>query len=97
MESIIRNVSDIQRDEKRIYEAVLGQKLKDNQQIIIQIINLGEKTTPEPSASTTEEQAGKTLPSLPDWCNVYEGLTDEEIADAETVILTRSDMSRPSQ
>jgi len=33
--------------------------------------------------------------SLPDWCNVYDGLTDDEIEDVEAVILNRSDLSRP--
>lgn len=36
------------------------------------------------------------MPALPDWCNVYEGLSDEEIADLQRIILQRADLSRPS-
>ena len=34
---------------------------------------------------------------LPDWCNVYKGLSDEEIAELERAILTRADLTRPSE
>ena len=31
---------------------------------------------------------------LPDWCNVYAGLTDDEVAEVEKVILQRADLTR---
>jgi predicted DNA-binding antitoxin AbrB/MazE fold protein len=42
---------------------------------------------------TEEEDTGLTLPA---WCNVYEGLSDDEVADLEKVILQRADLTRPS-
>lgn len=33
-------------------------------------------------------------PQLPAWCDVYDGLTDDEIADLENVILQRADLTR---
>lgn len=33
---------------------------------------------------------------LPTWCNVFEGLSDEEIADIEQAILRRADLNRPA-
>ena len=35
--------------------------------------------------------------TLPDWCNVYEGLSDAEVAAIEEVTLTRANLTRPSE
>ena len=97
MESITRNVRDISSDELRLYETVLGEKLKENQQVIIQVISLGAPNqTPE---STPEKQGDQAVAPVvfPDWCNVYEGLSDEEISDIETVVLDRSGWTRDPQ
>ena len=32
---------------------------------------------------------------LPDWCNVYDGLSDDEIAEVEAIALDRSRFIRP--
>lgn len=47
MESIIRNVKDIEADERQVYEHVLGQPLHDNQLVIVRVINPGVE--PEPA------------------------------------------------
>ena len=90
MESIIRNVRDIETDERRALEHVIGKQLKENQQIIIQVVTLG--------SDTAEEEAAAPSPSdeLPSWCNVYEGLTDKGIDDLESVILQRANLTRPT-
>jgi hypothetical protein len=88
MEIIIRNVREIATTERRVLEHVIGRPLRANQQIIIQIVPVGKGSTPEPTPTP--------VPVLPDWCNVYKGLTDKQMADAETVVLQRSDLSRPS-
>ena len=41
MESIVRNVADIEGNERHIYESVLGQQLRDHQQVIIRVISPG--------------------------------------------------------
>ena len=50
MESIIRNVKDIEDDKRSVFESVLGQKLRDNQQLFIRVITVGE----EPPAATRD-------------------------------------------
>ena len=97
MESITRNVRDIPSDELRLYETVLGAKLRENQQVIIQVISLGDQRQ-EP-ASSPEKEGGHAAPgvTLPDWCNVYEGLSDEEISEIESVALDRSGWTRSPQ
>jgi hypothetical protein len=49
------------------------------------------------SADESEEQTAPQPGKLPEWCNVYDGLTDEQIAEVEEVILQRSDLTRPSE
>ena len=45
MESIVRNVQDIEAAEKRLYEGVLGQPLNDNQQIIVRVLTPPDEDT----------------------------------------------------
>ena len=92
MDTIKRNVRDLDSDERRLYEQTIGHKLAENQQIIIQVISVD--TGPEPPDNGTGRLPAGTLPA---WCNVFEGLSDEEIADVERVALQRSDMTRPSE
>lgn len=40
MESIIRDVKNIESDERRLYESVLGHALRENQRVIIRVIEL---------------------------------------------------------
>ncbi len=45
------------------------------------IINVQVTDTPTPSLPA--------VPALPDWCRVYEGLSDQEIDDVEQIALDR--------
>lgn len=87
MESIIRDVSALDEAQRHTLEHVIGRELRENQQLVIQIVNLD--LTPETSSPGTAPVAGQ----LPEWCNVYEGLSDDEIADIESAIV-RSTASR---
>ncbi|MGD0897756.1 MAG: hypothetical protein ABR915_07950 [Thermoguttaceae bacterium] len=40
MDSIIRDVSSIESDERRVYEAVLGHALREDQQVMLRVIEL---------------------------------------------------------
>ena len=89
METVVRNVRDLRGNERSAAEGLVGHSLRENQKLVIRVVNI-DLTTDHPGNGTRE---GK----LPEWCNVYEGLTDEEIADLEKTILTRADLSRPSE
>jgi hypothetical protein len=54
MEAIIRNVGDINTDERRVYESVLGHTLRENQRVIIRVIELGD----EPDQATRKAALG---------------------------------------
>ena len=74
MSKVIRRISEISSEERRIYESVLGEPLRDDQQVVLEVVS----------------------PGLPDWCDVYKGLSDAEIAEVEEIALRRSKLHRPS-
>jgi hypothetical protein len=91
MESVVRKVRDIDEDERQVLERVLGRELKENQQVIIQVVTPGKE-----AAQQTEAANGQEKDDLPEWCNVYEGLTDQQIADVDAAIRERANLTRPS-
>jgi hypothetical protein len=91
MQTVTRNVDEIDVHDRRALEHLLGQSLHENQRLVINIVNL--EPSPEVQAEAASNGTGGVLP-LPEWCNVYEGLSDAEIADLEQTILQRADLSR---
>ena len=89
MTTITRNVAKINTADRQALEHVLGHSLRDNQQVVIQVVNL--------DVETAKSNAATAVGQLPDWCNVYEGLTDDQIADLEKIVLTRADLSRTTE
>lgn len=94
MESLTRNVGDIDANDRQALEHVLGRSLRENQQLVIHIVNLDVQADPAQPATS---ERGSGVPALPEWCHVYEGLSDKEITDLEQTILQRADLSRPSE
>ena len=90
MESIVRDVRDIEPKDRRSLEQILGRPLKDHQRLLIQILDRAEA----PEAAHAEDAGEPPAAELPDWCRVYEGLSDEEIAEIESIVLKRADLSR---
>ena len=84
METITRQVGEMQANERSAAELLIGHRLRGHEQLILQVVNL-----------ETAEQASDSRPdqSLPDWCNIYNGLTDEEIDNIDKSIV-RSNLSR---
>ena len=77
MERITRNLRDLTADERSTIERLLGHPLRDDQQVIIQVTSAaGSKPEPLPTGD-----------QLPDWCNVCEGMTDEDIAELDKSIV----------
>jgi hypothetical protein len=85
MSAIIRNVPDISPEDRRALEHVLGRALRDDEQITISVAPAVETNSP----------AGQV--DLPDWLNLYEGLSDAEIAELEGAILRRADLTRTAE
>ena len=93
METVIRNVGEMDSQDRQALEHLLGQRLRENQQLVIQVVNLQV----QPETPVVAEQGHKHGAALPAWCNVYEGLSDTDVAEMEQTILTRADLSRPSE
>jgi len=96
MESISRNVGDLTTTERQVYETVLGHQLHAGQRVIVQLIDVdASDTKAQPTASSQENGAQQNGDAkLPDWCDVYRGLSDKEIEEVEESILARSPASR---
>jgi hypothetical protein len=89
MESIRRRVKDIDTADRRALEHVIGKHLSGNQQVVIQVLSFDPANGDKPTSKSQDMQP----PTLPEWCNVYEGLSDAEIDDIESSIV-RSHGSR---
>ncbi len=77
METVTHFVSELGSVERSAMERLLGHRLSDEQQIIIHV-----------KEADIEEKSKKRLPnSLPDWCNVFKGMTDEEIDEVDRSIV----------
>jgi hypothetical protein len=87
MESIKRSVKDIDTADRRALEHVIGQHLSENQQVVIQVLDVDVANRDMPASNPQ----GVPPPTLPAWCNVYEGLSDAEIADIESSIVRSHD------
>lgn len=89
--SIIRNVRDINASERQVLEHVLGHRLNENQQVIVQIVTLNNEVAPQKASESLSTR------QLPEWCNVFAGLDEEQIANIDQVFLQRADLSRTSE
>jgi len=92
METIIRQVRNIEMHERRVLEKIVGRPLLEDQEVIIQVITSGSQSVEGPHG-----QAALQTGKLPEWCNVYEGLTNKQIEEVDEVILQRTDLTRPSE
>src|SRR5438876_365929 len=78
METIVSNVGDLDHGERSALERVVGHALGESQRLIIQVMTL---EPPAPAKSTTGAPA-----DLPEWSDVYAGLSDDEIDDLDAAI-----------
>ena len=90
MENIVWNVNELGSADRQTLEHLLGQPLAENQQLVIRVVTLGQPQ------SSSEENATAAGATLPDWCRVYEGLSDQQIAEVEKIALERANLSGPT-
>ena len=84
MEIITRQVGDLLENERYAAELLLGHRLRGNERLILQVLDIDAVQPPEQL---------QTAESLPNWCNVYEGLTDPEVDTIQRSI-TRCNSTR---
>ena len=98
MDSISYSVTDLSADQRLVFESVLGQPLRDDQRVVVQLLGTDAD---QPNATPRLPQDQKItikregdVGILPDWCAIFADLSDEEFAEIEAAILTRADLSR---
>ena len=84
MESIVCNVRDLDQADRSALERVVGCELRASQRLVIQVMTM-------PVEETHQEPPGSG--ELPDWCNIYQGLSDPEIDELDRAI-TRTQSNR---
>jgi hypothetical protein len=87
MDSVVRNVSDLSTDERHVYESVLGQPLRADQRVLVQLTDAGN-AQPSPAAINGSGE-------LTAWYTIWADLSDAEIRELESAVLQRSE-SRPN-
>ncbi len=87
METLFYTVGELTTASREAAEQLVGHPLAETQQIRIEV------STPTLSA---QGDAADDLPPLPDWFNVYEGLTDAEVDEiTNTILSNRFNLRRP--
>jgi hypothetical protein len=87
METSTYQVRDIDPADRQVLEGLVGQRLRDDQHVVIGVLN--------PAAAPTRESPNKAEPAeVPSWWNVYEGLSDVEIERLDQAIRQRANLTR---
>ena len=71
MDAITGNVRDIDQADRDALEHVIGQSLRDDQQVVISV-----RIAAPPSSESSEASGVPAAENVPEWWNVYEGLSD---------------------
>lgn len=91
METIVHNIRDLSGVERSAMERLVGHALGENQQVVIHVVS---PESSQPAAETSESSPEAAATQLPDYCNVYDGLSDEEIEVLDQAIRERANLTR---
>ena len=86
MEQVVHNVAEIDTAVRQALEHLIGKRLGEHPQVVINVVNL-DVSNPDMSAASISQE-------VPDWWNIYEGLTDEEIEELDQAIRQRANLTR---
>lgn len=86
METIVRNVAEIDSADRQAIEHLLGRDLAEHQQVIIRIVDL-DPASPDQSAVPGAE-------GVPAWWKIYEGLSNEDVDRLDGAIRPRANLTR---
>jgi hypothetical protein len=81
METVVKNVTDMAGSERCAAELLLGHPLRGTERLILQVVESG---SPHGLEIPSGDRPGNRLPK---WCQVFEGLSDEEIAALDREII----------
>lgn len=72
MKTLVKSVKDMEAAERSTIERIVGERLEDNQRLFIRI-------TDDLQNAVNSKVNGKVESELPEWCNIYEGLSTHEV------------------
>lgn len=78
METVIRNVGELDANDRSALERVVGHELRESQRLVIQVVSATVPPVSKPAESG---------PALPDWCDVYAGLSAEQVDELERAVV----------
>lgn len=83
----VKNLSEISPQDLSALERVIGAPLDpaQHQAVVVRVLPVASPA-PEPYAGGT----------LPEWCNVLEGFSDEDLAEFDAILADCPKLSRPS-
>ena len=79
METVVRNIQDLPQSDRLMFERIVGHPLRESEQLVIQVMGMQD-----PSQAARNQEPPGTLPA---WCDVYEGLSEEEIDELDRAIV----------
>ena len=88
MESIVRNIRDLDHADRSALERVVGHELHETQQVILNVV------TPDAGTNAVGSGGQPFLADVPSSWRIYEGLSDAEIDELDEAIRQRADLSR---
>lgn len=86
METITRQVGELRDNERSAAELLLGHRLRGNEQLILQVLDLDVVQPPVHDSRPAQ--------TLEDWAHVYDGLSDSEIETIDAIAKTRANLTR---
>jgi hypothetical protein len=86
METVVRNVRDLDATQRSALERVVGHELCETQQVIVNVVNI--------DVAPAIGDADQVPEGVPDWWNIYEGLSEEAIEELDQAIRQRADLTR---
>lgn len=86
METITRQVGEMQAHERSAAELLLGHRLRGHEQLILQVLELDVTEPPKEDSRPAQ--------TIEDWIHVYDGLSDEEIEKIDAIANTRANLTR---
>lgn len=80
----IKNLSEIAPQDRSALERLIGAPLDPSrhQAVAVRVLPIASPTPDSPAAGT-----------LPDWCNVLEGFSDEDLAEFDAILANRPKLS----
>lgn len=80
----IKKISDLDPRDVSVLERILGQRLEGSAEVVLEL-----RVSPPASTSSADEETG-----VPDWCNVLDGMSEEDLVDFEAALATPVRLAR---